>query len=95
MGCGAVATGPRPWSAIVPPEVFPRWQELIAKLLPSTLGISATRRVLVEGASMADLARHGSFGWLVLHTIVLVAGGWVAYQWQVRRALRDGRMGPG
>lgn len=80
---------------LIPPELFPRWLELIAKLVPSTLGISATRLVLVDGASLADLARHGSLGWLVLHTVVLVAGGWLAYQWQVRRALRDGTMGPG
>lgn len=80
---------------LIPPELFPRWLELAAKLVPSTLGISATRRVLVEGASLAELARDGSLGWLVLHTVVLVAGGWVAYQWQIRRALRDGSMGPG
>lgn len=80
---------------VIPPELFPRWLELIAKLLPSTLGISATRRVLVDGASLTDLARLGSLGWLVVHTVVVVAGGWVAYQWQARRALRDGRMGPG
>jgi ABC-2 type transport system permease protein len=80
---------------IIPPELFPRWLELIAKLLPSTLGISATRRVLVDGASLAELAADGSLGWLTLHTVALVAGGWIAYQRQVRRALRDGRMGPG
>lgn len=80
---------------IIPPELFPRWLELVAKLLPSTLGISATRRVLVDGATWAELAGDGSLVWLTLHTVVLVAGGWIAYQWQVRRALRDGRMGPG
>lgn len=80
---------------LIPPELFPRGLELVAKLVPSTLGISATRRVLIEGASLADLTRDGSLGWLALHTILLVAGGWVAYQWQIRRALRNGRMGPG
>ncbi len=80
---------------VIPPELFPRWLELTDKLLPSTLGISATRRVLVDGATWAELDGDGSLGWLTLHTVVLVAGGWIAYQWQVRRALRDGRMGPG
>ncbi len=80
---------------LIPPELFPRWLELIAKLLPSTLGISATRRVLVDGVSLSELVRDGSLAWLVLHTIILVAGAWLAYQWQIRRALRDGRMGPG
>lgn len=80
---------------LIPPELFPRWLELIAKLLPTTLGISATRRVLVDGVSVSELVRDGSLAWLVLHTLLLVAGGWLAYQWQIRRALRDGRMGPG
>jgi ABC-2 type transport system permease protein len=80
---------------VIPPELFPGWLELIAKVMPSTLGIAATRQVLLDGASLGDLARDGSLGWLGLHTTVLLAGGWIAYQWQVRRALRDGRMGPG
>lgn len=80
---------------LIPPELFPRWLEMIAKLVPSTLGIAATRQVLVDGASLPDLARDGSLGWLVAHTTVLVAGGWFAYQRQIHRALRDGRMGPG
>jgi hypothetical protein len=25
---------------------------------------------------------------------MLVVAGWAAYQWQVRRALRDGKLGP-
>ncbi len=79
---------------VVPPELFPRWLELIAKLVPSTLGISATRRILLDGASLGDLAADGALGWLVLHTAVLVASGWAAYQWQIRRVLRDGRLGP-
>jgi ABC-2 type transport system permease protein len=77
-----------------PVEVFPHWLEVIAKLAPTTLGVAATRRVLVEGDSLADLWGDGALGWLVLHTALFVAAGWLAYQWQVRRALRDGRLGP-
>lgn len=78
---------------IIPVELFPQWLELIAKLVPTTLGVSATRRILVDDDSLADLASDGALGWLVLHTLVLIVAGWVAYQWQVRRALRDGRLG--
>ncbi|MGH9244883.1 MAG: ABC transporter permease [Acidimicrobiales bacterium] len=77
-----------------PVELYPQWLELFAKLVPTTLGVAATRRVLVEGDSLAGLWSDGALGWLVLHTAVLVVVGWVAYQWQVRRALRDGRLGP-
>lgn len=80
--------------SIVPVEVFPRWLELIAKLAPATLGVSAIRRILVDGESLTDLAADGALGWLVVHSAVLATAGWAVYQWQVRRALRDGRMGP-
>ncbi|MGQ0803041.1 MAG: hypothetical protein ACT4PI_04165 [Actinomycetota bacterium] len=79
---------------IVPVEVFPGWLELIAKLAPTTLGVAASRRILADGDSLADLLTDGSLGWLALHTVVLVVAGWAAYQWQVRRALRDGKLGP-
>lgn len=80
--------------AIVPPEVFPRWLELVAKFAPATLGVDAIRRVLVDDRTLGDLWASGTLGWLTVHTAVLVTVGWVAYQTQVRRALRDGRLGP-
>jgi ABC-2 type transport system permease protein len=79
---------------IIPVEQFPHGLELIAKLVPTTLGIAATRRILVDGDSLANLAGDGALGWLLLHTVMLVVAGWAAYQWQVRRALRDGKLGP-
>ncbi|MGH9212735.1 MAG: ABC transporter permease [Acidimicrobiales bacterium] len=77
-----------------PVELYPQWLELFAKLVPTTLGVSATRRVLIGGDSLADLWGDGALGWLLVHTTVLVVAGWVAYQAQIRRALRDGRLGP-
>lgn len=79
---------------VVPVEVYPGWLELIAKLAPGTLGIGLTREILVDGASPASVLTSGTFAWLLLYTVVLVTAGWFAYQWQVRRALRDGRLGP-
>lgn len=79
---------------IIPVEEFPGGLELLAKLVPTTLGIAALRDIAVDGDSLGDLIRGGTLGWLVLHTGVLVVAGWAAYQWQVRRALRDGRLGP-
>lgn len=79
---------------IVPPELFPRWLELVAELVPSTLGVSATRAMLLDGQSLGELWQTGGLAWLLLHTAVLAALAGVAYQLQVRRALRDGRLGP-
>ncbi|MGH9112326.1 MAG: ABC transporter permease [Acidimicrobiales bacterium] len=77
-----------------PVELYPQWLELLAKMVPTTLGVAATRRILVDGDSLADLWTAGALGWLLLHTTLLVVAGWVAYQWQIRRALRAGRLGP-
>lgn len=77
-----------------PVELYPQWLELPAKLVPTTLGVSATRRTLVDGDSLADLWTDGALGWLLLHTALLAVAGWVAYQAQIRRALRNGRLGP-
>ena len=79
---------------IAPPELFPRGLEIIAKLAPTTLGIEATRSVLVDGDGLGDLWASGALGWLIAHSAVLIAAGWAAYRWQIRRALRDGRLGP-
>ncbi len=79
---------------IAPPELFPRGLEIMANLAPTTLGIGATRKLLVDGDGLSDVWASGALGWLVLHSAVLIVAGWVAYQWQVRRALRDGRLGP-
>jgi ABC-2 type transport system permease protein len=80
--------------AVTPPELFPRGLEVVAKLAPTTLGAGATRKMLVDGDGLDDVWTSGTLGWLLLHTAVLVVAGWAAYQWQVRRALRDGRLGP-
>lgn len=78
---------------MAPPELYPRWLEIVAKLAPTTLGIEATRDILVDRDGLGDVWASGALGWLLLHTALLVVAGWAAYQWQVRRALRDGRLG--
>jgi ABC-2 type transport system permease protein len=70
------------------------WLEVIAKLMPSTLGVSATRAILLDGRTLGDPAASGALALLAAHTLVWVAAGWVAYRVQIRRALRDGRLGP-
>lgn len=79
---------------LVPTELFPGWLRLIAELTPSTLAVGATRDALLDGASLAGLWQAGQLVWLAAHTVALVLLGWVAYQVQIRRALRDGRLGP-
>ncbi|MQA00020.1 MAG: hypothetical protein GEU80_11955 [Dehalococcoidia bacterium] len=80
--------------AYVPVFAYPEWLQVVAKLLPSTLGIDAMRRILIDDATLASIWSDGSLPWLLVHTAVMLLAGWTVYQWQVRRGLRDGRLGP-
>ena len=79
---------------IVPPELFPRWLELVADLAPTTLAVTTTRTVLVEGRTLGHAWDTGALGWAALHAAAFLAAGWVAYRIQVRRARDDGGLGP-
>lgn len=79
---------------IVPPELFPGWLEVLAKLVPSTLGVAATRGILADGQSLSALWHTGALGWLLAHTTVLAVLAGAAYQLQIHRAQQDGRLGP-
>jgi ABC-2 type transport system permease protein len=80
--------------AYVPVYAFPGWLEFIAKLVPSTLGIDAVRRIVIEDGTLASTWADGSLQWALLHAAVMLVAGWLVYQSQVRRGLRDGRLGP-
>lgn len=80
--------------AIVPPELFPRWLEAIAVLVPSTIGVTAIRAMLLDGQSLTQVWASGTLGWLLAHTLILAAVAAGVYQLQIRRALRDGGLGP-
>ncbi len=79
---------------IVPPELFPRWLQTIAEVAPTTLAVSATRAVLVDGQSLGDVWETGTLPLAVLHAVAFLAGSWLLYRLQVRRALHEGGIGP-
>ena len=79
---------------IVPPEMFPRWLELLADLAPTTLAVGATRAVLVDGQTLGAVWEAGTLGWAAAHAIIFLAISWLAYRIQVRRALQEGGLGP-
>jgi ABC-2 type transport system permease protein len=80
--------------AYVPVYAYPDWLQVIAKLVPSTLGIDVMRRILIEDSSLAATWVDHSLQWALLHTAVMLPLGWTVYQWQIRRGLREGRLGP-
>ena len=80
--------------SFVPVSLFPGWLQLVARLLPTTLGIEVSRKILLQGGSLVSAWSDGSLIWLVLHSATLLIAGVVAYQLSIRAALRDGRLGP-
>ncbi|TDO30403.1 ABC-2 type transport system permease protein [Kribbella sp. VKM Ac-2527] len=80
--------------AFIPVFVFPDWLELAAKIVvPTTLGLDATRQILVAGAPLDNVWSSGTLPWAVVHAAVQLVVGWAAYQAAIRRGLREGRLG--
>ena len=80
--------------SFVPVTLYPGWLQLIADLLPTTLGVEVTRKLLLQGGSLASAWSDHSLVWLLVHSFALLVLGAVAYQLATRRALREGRLGP-
>jgi ABC-2 type transport system permease protein len=80
--------------AFVPVNLFPGWLQLVARVLPTTLGVEVSRKMLLGGGSFASTWSDGSLLWLVIHSALMFAVGAAAYQLSMRRALRLGRLGP-
>lgn len=80
--------------SFVPVNLYPGWLQVVADLLPTTLGVQVTRKLLVQGDSLASAWSNGSLVWLLAHSVALLVLGVVAYQLGIRRALREGRLGP-
>lgn len=80
--------------SFVPVNLYPRWLQVLADLLPTTLGVEVTRKLLVQGDSLASAWSDGSLVWLLVHSFALLVLGAVAYELAIRRALREGRLGP-
>lgn len=81
--------------AFVPVSLFPAWLQVVAGLLPTTLGVDVSRKVMLQGHSLASTWSDQSLIWLLAHSVAMLVIGAAAYQLSIRRALRDGRLGPG
>lgn len=79
---------------LVPHDLFPRWLELVAEVVPTTLGVSASRAMLTDDQTLGGLWQAGELPWLVVHAVVTATLGWLLYAVQLRRAIRDGKLGP-
>jgi ABC-2 type transport system permease protein len=79
--------------SMMPLPLYPDWLAVVARFLPTTLGIEATTKVLFDGKSLGDIWSEGTLPWLLAYTFALVLfGGWL-FSRNHRRAVRDGRLG--
>ncbi|MDX6430687.1 MAG: type transport system permease protein [Streptosporangiaceae bacterium] len=79
--------------AFMPLSLYPDWMAVLARLLPTTLGVEATAKTLFEGRSLGDIWNDGTLPWLLVYTAALVLAGWALFVRNHRKALRDGRLG--
>lgn len=80
--------------SLVPVETLPGWLEVVSRLVPGTLGIQATRAVLFQDASLSSAWSGGDLALAAVHAAVMLLLGWAVYQWNIRRGLANGRLGP-
>jgi ABC-2 type transport system permease protein len=80
--------------SLVPVETLPGWLEVIARLVPSTLGIQATRAVLFQDHSLAAIWSDGALPLAAVHAAAMLIIGWAVYQRNIGRGLANGRLGP-
>jgi len=79
---------------LIPIIVFPATIQVVAQLLPTTLGVRALHSMLVDGRPLSAVWADHTLPLLVAHAVVLLGIGWATYQVSIRRALREGRLGP-
>src|SRR5579859_31360 len=79
--------------SLVPAEQFPAWLLLIARILPSTIGISVLRSMLLNRLTISDVWNNGSLPLLLLHSTAYLVVGWLMLQWCIGYVKRHGTLG--
>jgi len=79
--------------AFIPLAWYPGWLQTLANVLPTTLGIAVTRRVVLDGQPLAAVWGDGTLPWLIGYTILLSALGWLVFMRNDRRAMQQGKLG--
>jgi ABC-2 type transport system permease protein len=79
--------------SIVPVTAMPDWLAAIARTLPSTQGIIVLRKVVLDGQSLASAWQGGSLMWLVVHSAIYLAIGWLVFAYCKRVAKEQGSLG--
>jgi ABC-2 type transport system permease protein len=76
---------------LIPLEWYPGWVQVLARFLPTTLGIQVMDRVVLQQQQLVDVWADGTLTWLLLYTIGLAVLGWLVFllcdRWVIRRGI--------
>ncbi|GAA2394750.1 ABC transporter permease [Nonomuraea africana] len=75
--------------SFLPLALYPDWLAVLARVLPTTLGVEAMTQTLFEGRSLAEIWSDGTLPWLLAHTLALTVVGGLLFVRNHRRALQE------
>jgi len=76
-----------------PIEILPQWGQIIARMIPLTYGVDATRKALLLGVGISDLTLLGELVTLSILTIILLPIGAILFVKLEKAAKRSGTLG--
>jgi len=79
--------------SFLPVSAMPIWMAVIAKTLPSTLGIIVIREIILEGKSLATTWQEGSLVELTINSMAYFVIGWLVFAVCERIAKNRGSLG--
>ena len=77
----------------IPITLFPHGIEIVARFVPTALGVEVLNTTLA-GRGLRTAWADGTLAWLLVHTVALIGLGWITYLYTLRRARREGGLGP-
>lgn len=78
---------------LVPIAIFPHALENLVRIIPTALGVQ-TLNTTLAGEPLSVVWSDGTLPWLLVHAVVLCTSGLVLYVVNIRRAQREGGLGP-
>ncbi|MEE9466249.1 MAG: ABC transporter permease [Candidatus Neomarinimicrobiota bacterium] len=78
---------------LLPIDKLPDWLAAFSKTLPTTQGIVVLRQVMLGGRTLAGTWQDGSLLYLLVHSSICLALGWMVFKWCENRAKLKGTLG--
>ncbi|HET7769437.1 MAG TPA: ABC transporter permease, partial [Chloroflexota bacterium] len=78
---------------LLPLEALAPEMAAVARVLPATLGVAALRELVFGRRSLGELWLDGAIPWLIVHSALYCALGWLIYRWCESIAKRQGSLG--